>query len=163
MELAITTIKTIAQVPPSDSFEESLNLHWDESSETDRLYQIEDGKKVYLNSNYESYWPNGRLNGKGAYLNGFRVGFWQIWEESGYIAFHGVYSRKGKRFSKWRQYKSGVLYMIMDHGANWIQFDGYDMKGNLWHRSRIYNEWTDNEYCESLISQEPLYPWPDER
>ena len=53
--------------------------------------------------------------------------------------------------------------MIMDHGANWIQFDGYDMKGNLWHRSRIYNEWTDNEYCETLISQEPLYPWPDER
>lgn len=122
-------IKTIGHY--IDSLPEGIWQEFDSVGEVKETYVFKDGiisakgiidKNGYKQGDWNEYYPDQRLLGKGQFKNGYRYGKWTFYHLNGNVEQTGYYNEKGQLDKEWvwfyesgkllrkENYKSGKLF-----------------------------------------------------
>ena len=94
-----------------------------------RNYYLEDSKPKLKDGNWVYTYDLGAVFAKGTYIEGCRIGAWQLFHENGVIAQRGFYKNDGTRFHGndedaylWKIYdEQGIEVADQPYNDNWIE------------------------------------------
>lgn len=103
----ITKIYKSEFISPIDDERAKLGIDPDDL----RDYYFKNGKLKLRHGQFELYYDNGNMLGKGFYEKGYRVGAWQYFHENGQIWQRGFFKSNGDRLG------------IKEYGDTWEWFN----------------------------------------